>query len=80
MKKWGKKEQVDSAKIQIGEESTVIIELLGEKRTTKVFLLPFSRGKKQVIITRAIHENFKMLKIIKQFLSFDESWKGNLEF
>ena len=78
MKKISKKGQSDTGRTKIGEESTIIIELFGENREMKVFLLPFSRGKKQVFITRAIHENFKMLKIIKQFLSFDESWKGNL--
>lgn len=46
MKKWSKKEEGNTGRNQIGEESTVIIELFGGNRTMKVFLLPFSRGKK----------------------------------
>jgi hypothetical protein len=46
MKKWGRKEEGQTGRSQIGEESTVIIELSGGNKTTKVFLLPFSRGKK----------------------------------
>jgi hypothetical protein len=69
-----------SGQLKFGEESTVIVELKSAGKTTKAYLLPFSRGEEETLVSRAIHENFKILKVVRQFVMLEGSWRGSLEF
>lgn len=64
--------------MRLGDESTIIIELRSNSRITKAYLLPFSRGEEEPLVSRAIHENFKLLKVLRQFVALESSWKGSL--
>lgn len=42
-------------KLKFGDECTIIIEIRSNSKVTKVYLLPFSRGEEETLISRAIH-------------------------
>lgn len=50
-----KSQQENLERIRFGDESTIIIELKTNDKTTKAYLLPFSRGEEEPLVSRAIH-------------------------